>query len=73
MSLRVIQANLAVTSKGVHAPMATGVSTCIWYQQEALEDLVERMKRRKTVMMMKATVPPVTKELRLKKQHLRKQ
>jgi len=52
--------------------MATGVSTCIWYQQGALEDLVVRMRRRMTVMMMKAT-PLVTKELRLKKQHSRKQ
>ena len=72
MSHRVIQANLAVTSKGVHAPMATGVSICIWYQQGAMEDLVVRMKRRMTVMMMKAT-PLVTKGLRLKKQLLRKQ
>ena len=72
MSHRVIQANLAVTFKGAHAPMATGVSTCIWYQQGALEDLVVRMKKRMTAMMTKA-IPLVTKELKPKKQHLRKQ
>ena len=52
--------------------MVTGASIYIWYRLGALEALVERMKKRMTVMMTKA-IPLVTKEPRLKKQPLRRQ
>ena len=52
--------------------MVTGASIYIWYRLGVLEALVERMKKRMTVMMTKA-IPLVTKEPRLKKQPLRRQ
>lgn len=72
MSRRVIQANPVVISKEARALMVTGASIYIWYRLGALEALVERMKKRMTVMMTKA-IPLVTKEPRLKKQPLRRQ
>ena len=52
--------------------MATDVSIFIWCLRGALGGLVEKTKRRMTVMMRKA-IPLVTKEHRLKRRHLRRQ